>query len=146
MRQNQKNTLLYHKGKVIKKKRQSIWKRCHWWEFISKTAHIPPQQSTNNPMKKHPEDLTGISPQKKYKRAKRHMKGISRSLSISTTIIKYSTNNKCSWGSFNASPTLAGDGNIYSHYGKQKTEHVLVIWPNNPTPGHISRQNSNPER
>ena len=54
----------------------------------AQTAHIPTQQNTNNPMEKRPEDLKGISPQKKYKRANRHMKGISRSLSMREMQIK----------------------------------------------------------
>ena len=44
--------------------------------------------------------------------------------------------------------TLGGDINGYSHYGEQyggslKTKTRTIIWPSNPTPRHISRENHN---
>ena len=44
--------------------------------------------------------------------------------------------------------TVGGNVNWYRHYGKQfggtqKTENRIVMKSHNPTPGHISEQNSN---
>ena len=46
--------------------------------------------------------------------------------------------------------TVSKNINWCSHYGKQyeglKTKNRVTIQPSNPTPGHISRENSNSKR
>ena len=43
--------------------------------------------------------------------------------------------------------TVGGNVNWYSHYGGSlKTKNRTTIWPSNPTPGHIPRENHNSER
>ena len=48
-----------------------------------------------------------------------------------------------------SSYTVGGNVNWYSHYGEQygyifkKTKNRNIIWPSNPTPGHIPRENRN---
>ena len=47
--------------------------------------------------------------------------------------------------------TAGGIVNLYSHYEKRKevpkkTKYRVAIWSNNPTPGHLSRGNSNYKR
>ena len=37
------------------------------------------------------------------------------------------------------------DAATMENSGKQKTKNRITIWASNPTPGHILRQNSNPE-
>ena len=47
--------------------------------------------------------------------------------------------------------TVGGNVNWYSQHGEQyggslKSKHRTTIWPSNPTPGHIPRENHNSKR
>ena len=76
MRQNETNTLSNHKGKQLSQKVYSEKMPPTRIDFQdAQTAHIPPQQNTNNSMKKHHKDLNSHFHTEVIQRANRHMKG-----------------------------------------------------------------------